>query len=273
MRDLNWGKRLVAIVGVAAGIAAIFAYVGFNPFALTPPKPANVLEQALNATSTLPTISQLQPLETKTQAACVQADEGDTPVSASKCWLGLSSLYVGTNQYRLALGAIERALDEDVRVADPYYALGNLYYELLLFDAVRARRFQIVKPQQLLVNIEPNDDSVALAHLASAEFQQAQGLPFIGTNVFPRQVQVTSQQQIAQTQSALNAITNGASELPLVPTDVLALDVFVKEVYPQDQALQYESSLMSHPLEQYFGSHPDMFPGFPSASQAEASGG
>jgi hypothetical protein len=175
-----------------------------------------------------------------------------------KCWLVLNYIYQGGTQYPRALTAIERAQELDTRVADPYDARGIVYYNLILLDLVRADRYQIVSPEHLVVDIQPNSDSVALAHLAAEQFQQGQLLPFIGPDVAPKQLEVSSQQVITQTQNQINAISNGVSTLQLEPNDILSFIGYVGGVYPNTAKAETAKGMLSS-LERYAAAHPDQF--------------
>jgi hypothetical protein len=173
-----------------------------------------------------------------------------------KCWLTLDYTYQGGSQYRQALKAIERAQDLDTRLADPYDARAIVYYDLILYALVKANRYEIVDPAQLVVDVQPASDSVALARLAAEQFQQGQQLPFISPNAPPKNFEVSSQQVIGQTQNQITDISNGTLTLQLEPNDIVAFIGFVEQAHPGTERANAAKRLLTS-LESYAAAHPD----------------
>jgi hypothetical protein len=259
-------KSCGGLLAAAGAVAAVFAAVGYNPIASTPPEPASALERVLAASDAIGSRNSVDPgireIESHTRRSCEEASSAGPAQSAMKCWLVLSNIYVGADEYRRALGAIESAEDLDTRIADPYDARGALYYDLILFDVVASRRYHLVNPDKLEVSISPDATSSALARLATEEFQRGARLPFIGPNVVPATLEVTSQRVVAQTQNQVIAINNGAASLHLYPTDILAFLAFVHEL-DSNTADDKEAGKMLPVLERYAKAHSSEFPGDP----------
>jgi hypothetical protein len=259
------GKITAGGIALAAGVVAILAYLGWNPFTSTPakpPAPASVLSRVLSEVDKVKVPAAVAQLASSATSTCARATVNFPPESAAKCWLFASQFDVGSPDYQSAIAAIDRAQGLDTRVADPYDALGVLYYQLIIFYLVHAGRYHIVSPSLLIVDVQPDADSKALATLAEQQFQQAQGLPFIAANVQPVNMQVTSQQQIAQAQDQISAISNGQTELQLNPDDILTFIVDVKYT-TTNPAVTHETSAMVTPLFSYMKAHPDDFQGLP----------
>jgi hypothetical protein len=259
------GKITAGGVAVAAGVVGILAYLGWNPFTSSPakpPAPASVLSRVQGEMDKIKVPAAVEKLASSTASTCARATVNSPPETAAKCWLFASEVDQGSEDYQSAISAIDRAQGLDTRIADPYDALGVLYYEMIIFDLVQRGRYHIVNPSLLTVNVQPDADSKGLATLAEQQFQQAQGLPFIAANVQPVQMQVTSQQQIAQAQDQVSAINNGQTALQLNPDDILTFILDVKST-TTDSAVTHETSAMVAPLLSYMKTHPDDFLGLP----------
>jgi hypothetical protein len=262
---LKWGSRFwkaaIAVAGLAAGTTAVLAYLGWNPFTSTPPKPpkpASVLNRLLAESDKIKE-GPLNAVYSPIKRTCTRVGPAQ---SAAKCWLFLSQAYIGGSQFRSAISAIDMAEQQDTRIADPYDSLGVLYYDLIIFDLVNAKRYHIVSPTRLIVDVFPSANSRALAHLATEEFKQAQGLPFIGPNVQPVQMVVTTPQLIAQAENQINAIGNGQAVLQLNADDLLGFMADVHETTSNRAAIQ-ESGVILSPLREYMKQHRDQFLEFP----------
>jgi hypothetical protein len=271
VRDVRPATRIVGAVLFVAGLVAIFGYVGWNPLASTPPSPAIVLNRILANSDKLnragdkaSRLKKIAPIAAHLENTCVAANENAPPHSAMRCWLLLSSFYIGSEQYRKAISAIGRAQDLDTRIADPYYTLAVLYHELIFFDLIEKKRYEIVSDQHLIVNVRPDSTSDIFAHLASEQLQQGQGLAIIGEHVPRGEPVVTSQQEIAQTKEQIDAIENGASVLAVNVNNILAFATLIDDIYPNNNTVPHFSTNLVEILNRYIKSHPDQFPGIPT---------
>jgi len=178
-----------------------------------------------------------------------------------KCWLGLSDMDEAGYQWQAAISSINRARDINTRIADPYYKLGNLYYNLLLIGLIEAKRYRILDERSLLVEVMPDSDSRILAGLVADQYQQGQGFPFLGPNVPPKNEIVTTQDTIAQNQQQIGAIMNGANVLTLSKFELLRFLNFLQGAYPNDKTVSQQEYVMMPALLDYMKQHPDEFPG------------
>jgi hypothetical protein len=257
-------KGIAATVALAAGAVGVLAYLGWNPFASTPPPAAGVVDRILAESDSYKAPAQLiAPLEAQMQNTCTSETVNGPQSAAMKCWLSLAGFYSGSAQFRLTISAIDRAQEINTRIADPYYLLGATYWDMIMFDLVKTGNYRIVNPQQLIVNLFPDADSVALAHLAAQQLQEAQGLPYIDINSPPKNVGTISQADIAETQDQISTINNGATVLQPGPNSMpIFLDILAA-VYPHNKEVTSEFVIMGQSLFNEMKAHPDQFPGLP----------
>jgi hypothetical protein len=261
------GKAVAAAIVLLAGAVAILAYVGWNPFKsakAAPVAPASVLSRLLAETDKYRTPALVVSTVTHLRQQCESESIHAPAPDAAKCWLLLSSFYLSSARFRTAIAAMEMAEELDTRIADTYDNLGILYYDLLIFDLIEAKRYTIVSLQHLLVDVRPDGDSKVLARLSEQQFRQGQSLSFLASSVPPANVVVTSQQDIAQTQDQLEAIENGASVLPLTVNNVPAFLDLLVDVSPHDASVIHVFVTMTGVLDKYIKEHPDEFPGVPA---------
>ena len=279
-KRIKWGpvKKVVAavaaLVTLAAGLVAVLGYAGYNPFDSKPPPaptPASVVNRVLAYAGKLQVPAEwtklVAPTQSKWEAQCKLQTQYQPDQLAMKCWLGLSDLQEVGYQWQAAISSINRARNIDIRIADPYYKMGNLYYNLLLIGLIEARRYRVLDERALLVEVMPNSDSRILAGLVGDQYRQGKGLPFIGPNVPPKNEIVTTQDTISQNQQQITAIMNGASVLTLSRFELMRFLDFLAGAYPNDKTVSQQEYVMMPALLKYMKQHPDEFPGMGSLIQ------
>ncbi len=104
-----------------------------------------------------------------------KCDSLNDPVVFVGCVTNLAGIYGAAGDLRTDFEQINRAIRVDPRIADPYYARGEIYFQLAVADIIRAGRFKFEGP--LAVTFTTTTRTATLFNQVRADYSEADQHP------------------------------------------------------------------------------------------------
>jgi tetratricopeptide (TPR) repeat protein len=180
----------------------------------------------------------------------------------ANCWVILAQSYSSANQYRKALDTYTIARNLDTTLADPYYGLGNAYYDLAMIDLIRKRRFEL-DAEKLTFTVQPDQESAAIFGEVLQKYEQASELtPFVDLNP-SGEFRLTSLTILTHRREQMNEFLEGTPTIRFHRMELLRAFIWLLAIFPEDEELQAQGNLLGRNLVEYMLQHPEEFPDIP----------
>jgi len=102
-------------------------------------------------------------------------DYPDLSLERLRCLVLTGQLFSGMSMYRDAYRCFSKAKGVDSRIADPYFSIGNIYYDLSLIDLLRKHNFDYDN-DTLKFTLYPDDHTKELFKLAEEAYSDGDKL-------------------------------------------------------------------------------------------------
>lgn len=194
--------------------------------------------------------------------------DSSDPLRQMRDSIMVGQLYEASTDYRKALNSFTRAYEAAPDMADPYYAIGGLYYELALVDLVKKKRFTL-DSVKLTFTLEPDGDSKAIFLRVLEEYDLGDDYPTYDKINPSDNIMLTSPYIVAHRKREINNFLAGSPTITLHRVELLLIIGIVQGIFPQDEQLIAETVTLTGNLLKYIEEHPEEFPGLLLPSQGK----
>lgn len=255
------GGTLLVIVAVVANFAQISQWLGISPPKLTSQLSSTELIENLLDVSEVVSAKRKEwvQLEEYIRNQEQMCKEGHHDLGEIRCWVVLGQWYSAANKNRQALQYFTRAYEINPKIADPYYARGNVYYELALIDLIRKQKFSI-DSDKLDCVLTPDEQSKVLFSRVMNEYEQGERYPTVQDIDPSSRLMVTSLHVVGHRKRQIMDVTKGGKTIRLHRLELLRLMTWIPAIYPDDKALNDRAVKLTENLFSYMKKHPEEFP-------------
>lgn len=247
---------VVVVVAILANITQIAQFFGVDFHRLRRGRSAEaIIEGIIQSFQRMP----LGPIEEALRSWEEDAKNAGTIINRQIAYLFSGFLYEASGDFRKALQYYTIAMELNYRVSDPYYAIGNFYYDISLLDLIIKRRFSI-NEDQLICTLKPDNETKKLFEKVTQEYELGSRYPFIH-DITKFNVGLTSPHILDHRKRQIAGVLKGNSVITLHRLEMMKLGVWVTGVFPKDEELVSKTVAFAEKLINYAKENPDEFVG------------
>jgi tetratricopeptide (TPR) repeat protein len=174
-------KNIIRALVIISSFIVILNYLNIHPIDFDRVSPSNMVSDLLDYSDKTFKAAYLNDYGNKFMENLVSIenncsrDNPDQSLERLRCLMVIGQVYYGASLYSDAYRCFLKAKEVDPRVADPYFSIGNLYYDLSLLHLIKERQFDFDK-DTLKFTLFPDDDAKALFQLAQEEYSEGEKL-------------------------------------------------------------------------------------------------
>jgi tetratricopeptide (TPR) repeat protein len=250
---------VVASVALLANVTQIAQWFGVDVHQLRRERSTDaIIESVLHHTSSFQRVT-FDRLEEFIRLVEEDARNAKTIIERQKAYLIAGQFREASGEYRKALKYFTIAMELNTRIGDPYYAMGNLYYDIALLDLIIKRRF-VINTDQLICTLNPDDETKKIFEKITQEYHSGSTYPLIHDIIKSRLI-VTSLHIVEYRKRQIAGTLKGNSVINLHRLEMMKLAVWVPAAFPKDKELISKTMTLSKNLITYAIEHPDEFVG------------
>ncbi len=252
---------VATVIGIVGGLLGIESYLrterGVVLFPTPTARPPNfAIDEMLTYTDTLAeNVPQMDDFVSK--------EDCKSDLQNYSCWIILGQTYAMSMRYRDALEMYNNAFELDPLLADSYYSVGNVYYELAMVDLIRRKKYDI-DAGKLLFEISPDDYSRVLFKAALDEYAKADSKQTYNDQHPELDYLVTTRYVIEHRKDQMQRfLADPAYKMSLHQVELSRVIVWVGAVFPSDQVLIGEAAELTMNSLTQMQENPEDFPYLP----------
>lgn len=250
---------VVAAVAVLANITQIAQYLGVDVHQLRRERSAEaIIENVFRQTSSFQR-APLGPFEEVLRTWEENARNAKTIIERQRAYLIAGQVHNASGEYRKALQYFTIAMELNTRIGDPYYAIGDLYYDILLLDLIIKRRF-VINVDQLTCTLKPDEETKKIFEKVTQEYQLGSKYPLIH-DIINSQIGLTTLHVVEYRKRQISGNLKGNTVINLHRLEMMKLIVWVTGAFPKDEELVSKIVTLTENLVNYAAEHPDEFVG------------
>ncbi|MDO9028747.1 MAG: hypothetical protein Q7U68_07835 [Candidatus Roizmanbacteria bacterium] len=247
---------LSALIAVVANIAQISQWIGIDNKNTS--SPTEIIDNLLVYTDTLRK-TDFKPLDDLMKYLDEQQKNAINILERQRCLVTMGQFREASGYYSKAFKYFGMAKELDTRIGDPYYAIGNLYYDLALIDLIRKKRFEM-NIEDLVCNFTPDEDTKKIFYKATQEFNSGAKHPLID-DLEPHKLITTSLHIIEHRKQQIDNVNAGSKIIKLHPLEKIRLMSWIPAIFPNDKELISNTTKFTKKLIDYAADHPEEFVG------------
>jgi len=191
----------------------------------------------------------------------------------ASCLTYIGQFYGSLFQYRSALNCLEEANEIDPKISDPYFAIGNIYYDLAIVDLIKREKYYIY-PDNMSVILYPDDKSKNLFNKILEEYRlgETYASNYYDLNLSP--MFLISWTTVTYRKQQINDVLRGSSYISInnKSYEILSFALMATIIHPKDEKVEKQCRELMLNILTYMSESPEKFSGIPFSSYHDENG-